>query len=231
MKLPTIFKGRITNRGVLLILIVTAPVATYVSMFGWMILDDHSRWSEFGSYMAGVYSPIIGVFTLMILRGQFKLQRRQFLEQQQQIERQMYESRIERTVEEFSFFVDRLERHFGEDTASEHGFEQVIMKLFQADTLDNLNSTEFREKAKIFDRQYPKVMPTWGAIYINTAFLSMLKDNSGEMAYLSCMHKLTAVFSFEVCAALDNFHYAVTRGKLSTKYEFSTPLENRRDMH
>ena len=226
MKLPTIFKGQITKRGVLLILIMTTPIAIYISMFGWMILNDHQRWSEFGSYIAGVYSPIIGVFTLMVLRGQFKLQRHQFLEQKQQLEKQVYESRIERAVGEFSFFIDRLERHSRENISSDLSFEQVLMRYFQADTLDVLHSTEFREKANSFNERNPKILPTWGAIYINTAFLSMLKDSTGEMAYLSCMHKLTAVFSFEVCAALDNFHYAVTRGEMSTQYAFSTPLEN-----
>ena len=227
MKPPIVFKGQITKRGVLLILIMATPIAIYISMFGWVVLNNHQRWSEFGNYLAGIYSPIIGVFTLMILRGQFKLQRNQFLEQKQQIEKQMYESRIERAVGEFSFFVDRLERHFRDDSSAEQSFEQVMMRYFQADTLDVLNSTEFREKAKSFNERHPKIMPTWGAIYINTSFLSMLKDSSGEMAYLSCMHKLTAVFSFGVCAALDNYHYAVTRGEMSTQYAFSTPLENR----
>lgn len=227
MKLPIIFKGRITPRGVLLPLIVIAPVATYVSMFGWAMSNNHARWSEFGTFMAGVYSPIIGVFTLMILRGQFKLQRRQFIEQQQQIQKQVYESQIERAVEEINFFVDRLEKQFAKDASAENSFEQVITRLFQTDSMDVLNSDEFREKASIFDRQHPKIMPTWGAIHINTAFLSMLENQAGEMAYLSCNHKLIAVFSYEVCAVLDNYHYAVTRGELSTKYEFSTPLENR----
>lgn len=217
---PTIFKGRITPRGMLLILIVAAPVAIYISMFGWEISETHARWSEFGTFMAGVYSPIVGVFTLLVLRQQFKLQRRQ-------AEQQVYESRLERAVGELSFFADRLEKHFEQDVSSTRSLEEIMTKHFQTDALEVLNSGEYRERAKSFDQQHPKIMPTWGAVCINVAYLSMLRDQTGELAYLSSMHKLTSMFSLKTCAVLDNYHYAVTRGELSTKYEFSTPLANR----
>ncbi|MBT9465512.1 hypothetical protein [Hydrogenophaga sp.] len=220
MNFPTILKGRVTTRGKVLIFILVAPLAAYAFMFAAPLSTDHVRWAEFGSFMAGVYSPIIGAFTLLVLRQQFKLQR-------QLAQQQLYESRIDRAVEEFSFFADRLEKHVGEKDLPNREISQLILMQFQADALDVLNSEEFREKAKLFDQQHPKIMPTWGAIYINTTFLSMLEGDAGKIAYLSCMHKLTSIFSFKVCAALDNYHFAVTRGELSTKYEFSTPLENR----
>ena len=50
------------------------PLALYAYRFGFGLWESHSRWGEFGSFMGGVYAPILTILTLAILSVQIYLQ-------------------------------------------------------------------------------------------------------------------------------------------------------------
>ena len=49
----------------LLVCAFAAPIMAYLLIFGTHVSGEHQRWSEFGTYLAGVYSPIVAVITLV----------------------------------------------------------------------------------------------------------------------------------------------------------------------
>ena len=63
---------------VALIILIT-PIGFYTynftDNFELGLWDNHSQWSEMGGYLSGIYAPILGVFTLVVICNQLKLQR------------------------------------------------------------------------------------------------------------------------------------------------------------
>ncbi len=218
MNLPTIFKGRLTKRGWILILILISPVLIYVFTFGSNLSQEHDRWAEFGSAMSGIYSPILAVFTLLVLRQQYRLQK-------QLATHQLNHTRIERSITDFEFFTQRLERYLSTHAGNGVQVGQIIRNSFQPLSLNLLDSDESRENANVLDREFPNVMTTWGAMYPVLMGLEAMDNEAGEEAYLTCKHKLILVLTFEMCVALDNYHHSVTLGALKVKYKFSPLFE------
>ena len=57
--------------------VLAAPLLLYVSVFGPNLSNVHARWSEFGSAMGGIYSPILALLATAILVLQVLVQRAQ----------------------------------------------------------------------------------------------------------------------------------------------------------
>ena len=58
-------------------LLFTLPIVFYAISFSGGISNEHSRWSEFGSFLSGIYGTfafIILAYTTNLTRKQFKIQ-------------------------------------------------------------------------------------------------------------------------------------------------------------
>ncbi|MCW8332603.1 hypothetical protein [Vibrio paucivorans] len=49
-------------------------ISMYISKFGYVISDDHSRWSDFGSFIGGTLGPMFTFCSLLYLAFQVEMQ-------------------------------------------------------------------------------------------------------------------------------------------------------------
>jgi hypothetical protein len=68
------FKAYVQAVKILVALVLLAPIIFYIHMFGLSISNNHSRWSEMGSAMSGLYTPILALLTLSVLVIQVRMQ-------------------------------------------------------------------------------------------------------------------------------------------------------------
>lgn len=57
-----------------IIVVLISPVGAYIHQFGIGFWSTPSEWSELGSYIGGVYTPILTVLTLLVLSVQIYIQ-------------------------------------------------------------------------------------------------------------------------------------------------------------
>jgi hypothetical protein len=205
---------RLTTRGKILIAILLLPIFVYAYTFGLTLSRNHERWAEFGSAMSGIYSPILAIFTLVVLLNQYRLQK--LLTDHQQNHTQ-----IERNIADLEFFSVRLEAYLAQDAGPYGRVYNLIRTEFQPNSLELLNSTECTNKAALCNQEYPHIASTWGAVYPVLMSLEAIDKGIGQAAFQTCKQKLILILTFETCVALDNYYHAVTKGKLSINYKFS----------
>ncbi|MBL0651350.1 hypothetical protein [Aeromonas caviae] len=84
---------------VVVLVLLFSPVVLYVSKFGGDLSQDHSRWAEFGSAIGGIYAPILGFITLVVLIRQLYLQK--------QMNDQYY---LQQAREDIEFYASQLSK-------------------------------------------------------------------------------------------------------------------------
>jgi hypothetical protein len=58
----------------LILFVLVVPAIVYIATFGWSITRNHTRWSEFGSAMSGLYSPLLAFLAFVVLIAQVRSQ-------------------------------------------------------------------------------------------------------------------------------------------------------------
>ena len=57
----------------ILIVLILLPIILYIYKFGSLILSNkHNHWAEFGTYLGGIYTPILSILTIILLAFQFQ---------------------------------------------------------------------------------------------------------------------------------------------------------------
>jgi len=203
---------------VVLVGLLVAPILTYISTFGKTITDNHTRWGEMGSAMSGIYSPIFSLLALIVLIAQTK--------SQNQINKHQFDqSYVSEARSDIQYFLEQLENSLGREIESKVSIQDFLKNNFSYITPQDLNSDHFKKLAKDFNREYPRPFAIWGAIYSVLAGLSAVKQKPYEHNFSSAKQKIILIASYEICVALDNFHWCLTEGKTVMKYEFSPEIE------
>ncbi|MFN5350795.1 MAG: hypothetical protein ACK5A0_14885, partial [Polaromonas sp.] len=88
---------------ILLVVMLLSPIAIYVSVFGGQLSNNHTRWSEFGSLLGGIYTPILAALTLVVLVLQVRSQNEATILQTDH-------SYIEQSRADIEFYLHHLEQ-------------------------------------------------------------------------------------------------------------------------
>ena len=203
----------------LLVCAFAAPIMAYLLIFGTHVSGEHQRWSEFGTYLAGVYSPIVAVITLAVLFMQVVLQR--------EINKHQFDQAyIQQARADLEFYITRLAEAVLEPISTGNTVRQILHAHFQPNTLQALDAPQLRALAQQVDREVPRLMGLLFGVFPVLEGLRSSQESAYTLNHTSALQKLTAMLSFETCAALENFHRVRTEGRLRAPYEFS-PLVRR----
>ncbi|MGL6523392.1 hypothetical protein ACSZNC_21290 [Aeromonas dhakensis] len=205
-------------RGWFIIVVVLAllfsPVVLYVNIFGGNLSQDHSRWAEFGSAIGGIYAPILGFITLVVLIRQLSLQK--------QMNDQYY---LQQAREDIEFYASQLSNILDESLVGNVPLRAVLHEKFMFCSPGNLCSMDMKNIATDIHRVMPQALDIWAAIYPVLIGLSAVDDSLFKMTLVSSKQKLVALLSFEICVALDNLHFCRTDGKNGFTYVFNQKLQ------
>ncbi len=197
--------------------VYVAPLAIYVARFGFSLSSDHARWGEFGSAMAGIYAPIIGLTTLAVLVAQVRLQ-------SQMNDHEVRQARISLARADIEFYATQLAQQLDQIVLPGKTLRSVLHVNFQPDSAQELDSDSLRSLAANIDAESPSVLGIWFGVYPILTELAAVKHQTFEVTLYACLQKLVALLGFETCVALDNFHRARTQGKIGVTYRFSPLL-------
>lgn len=199
---------------VVVLVLLFPPVVLYVSKFGGDLSQDHSRWAEFGSAIGGIYAPILGFITLVVLIRQLYLQK--------QMNDQYY---LQQAREDIEFYASQLSNVLDGSLVDNVPLRAVLHEKFMFCSPENLCSMDMKNIAIDIHRVMPQALDIWAAIYPVLIGLSAVDDSLFKMTLVSSKQKLIALLSFEICVALDNLHFCRTDGKNGFTYIFNQKLQ------
>lgn len=202
---------------ILIAISIVAPIAIYVRQFGWSLSPDHARWGEFGSAMSGIYTPILTLLTLSVLLNQVRLQHEMHAS-----DRSL--AYVEQARTDLEFYIARLESMMTLKISTGNTIREILHHQYQPKTLTELDQPNIEKISTQLNREAPQILGVMNAVQARLAGLSASKEAWFRLNYTSAIEKLIAVLSFETCVALENYHRAVTKGRINTKYAFSPLL-------
>lgn len=203
---------------VILYILLIAPILIYTHEFGWAITANHTRWSEMGSAMSGIYSPIFSFLALLVLIAQTK-------SQNQINEHQYDQSFILEARGDIHYYLDQLDRALEVEIKPNVTFSDILRASFIPAAGQALESEDRKTLARELNRAHPRPFATWQAIYTVLAGLKAVKRYPYEHNFSAAKQKVIMLASYENCVALDNYSWVVTEGRFPMDYEFSTDIQ------
>lgn len=201
----------------MLLVLLIAPVVAYVAVFGVRITAEHQRWSEFGSFMSGVYGPMVALVTLAVLGMQMRLQR-------QMNEHEFDQSYIEQSRADIEFYVAQLAGSLQTNLSTGNTVREVLRHQFQPNEVPELDSQRLRDVAKLLDDEAPNVLALTHGIYPILAGLGSSEKGAFQLNLKSALQKMVAMLGFEMCVALENYQRCRSEGSERMSYRFSRLL-------
>lgn len=209
-----------TKRGSIIFGLVTAvllvPVAVYIHTFGFTITRDHGRWSEMGSAMAGIYTPILAVLTLLVLLAQVGLQ--------EKMNRHTFDQAfVQDARSDVHFYLDQIAKEFARIYEDGRPIGPTLIEAFAYPEKPQLLVAPIADIAKALNKRQPGLLASWSAFYAVLAGLGTHDWHPYKNAHLAAKQKAIAILSYKGCAALDNYSFSASEGRL--KYcEFASQL-------
>ncbi|MFT3668358.1 MAG: hypothetical protein QM795_07200 [Pseudoxanthomonas sp.] len=198
------------------LLLLAVPLILYVTVFGSEISSQHSRWGEMGSAMAGLYTPIFGLFTLIVFLRQTGMQLE--MNKLQADSQQLANARSD-----FDFFSKEVARAMSSRLPGGELVSAVIRDNFDHRRLPNgatFSSVGKVEIAKALADQVPELWPAWGGIQAVLDGMDVIKEPSYEVAYTSSIQRLIVMLRFDGCVALDNYLSCLAGGRERSTLHF-----------
>lgn len=200
---------------ILAAIFVTPPIV-YILKFGMTITANHSRWAEFGSAMSGIYAPLLGALTLVVLGFQVSLQRTLTHHQQAQ---DFITTNNEALDSHLKKLAETLNRGAYKSTNAD------ILKDMMADNKGDME--ELAGEATHFAKEFPNIFVGWAAISSILWILKMHPHSMYQHAHSTSKLKIQSYFDHELCVALDSFHSLLSNGGSNIKYEFNEKLNHK----
>jgi hypothetical protein len=212
---------------VLVAAVTLGPLAMYAYTFGTHITNNHQRWAEFGTFLSGIYSPMLAAITLTVLVAQVALQRRQTALQQQITDHERDQAYLVQARADIDFYATRMAEALNSIALPGVSLRSHLHKHFQPSNAQELDSPELRQQAANIHHLMPAAFDIWAAIYPILMGLEAGKKTMFNLAYVSSSQKLIALLSFESCVVLDNFHRVRCERQTKINYTFSPLLASK----
>ena len=184
----------------ILAIVLVLPVAAYVYQFGLGFWQESSEWASLGSYIGGIYAPILTLLTLSVLCVQIYLQ----VIQHRQNLVNIQEAQLTEYLNELNF---ELDKHVSGDLT----LRTFFINIFNTKNVDAIDEMDLSELFEL-NQNYHKLYSMWcGAMaclkYIKTC--SNLKSLESTH-YAIQKNKVIAYMGPQICSSLDKYNYAMS---------------------
>jgi len=187
---------------VLLILALLTPVIIYTSQFGFGVWGSHSEWSEMGSALGGIYTPILTIFMVVILYRQTAIQA--------VLAKHTFDTnRIDKSKKQLNYHVSNIQKVLG--IKDLNGFSISLNKILAVNRdmaiLDTIDQW--------YDPHISQLLVDW--YNVQGILLSMDQPEESEyiMNHMQFKSFVITQLTYEVCDALDKIGYQ--RNKVKDK--------------
>lgn len=205
-------KGPVITLIVLAVLLT--PMLVYVWVFGTALSHDHERWSEMGSAMSGIYTPILTLLTLAVLIAQVRLQA--------SMNRHTFDqSFVQQARDQISFSLEQLAKEMSREFKDGSEIKELLIGEFAYANAERLSKPDVIAVAKSLNRQHHRLFSLWSEFYSAMSGLRVHDFDPYNTTYTSMKQRAISMLSYEGCAALDNLVWCVSDGQLNYGYEFS----------
>ena len=170
--------------------VLGTPIIIYQLHFGTSISSDHTVWAEMGAAMSGIYAPILGALTLIVLWQQHKT-----------LQSQNNFIRIQHIIATTSMNADGVLQHLEQLIKQ----PEVAKHLFFASAYkdEDLDPDDPRQQ-----QQMPKsIADEWQHFYVCTAGLADSKDIYLQHSFRSIMRQASMRLGATNCRSLDGIAY------------------------
>lgn len=167
--------------------------------------------------MAGIYSPILALLTLLLLLTQVKLQGRMN-------DHTFDQSFIQDARADLHFYLEQLATELSREFDDGSEIQTLLIAAFAYPGAEDLKGEKIMENAAALNKRYHRLVSIWSAIY---GILAGLKANDYppyRNNYVTAKQKAIAMLYYACCAALDNLAWCASEGRLNYSYEFSAAL-------
>jgi hypothetical protein len=215
MKIRAIHISRIV--ALLLAIALIVPIVLYVATFGTSLSHDHTRWSDMGGFIGGIYAPIAALLTLTIIAGQLS-------SQIQFNKHQIDHSFLNNSRADLHFYIDQLEKVLQKhEQISNVPLSHTINTMFGSRTHEELKGPIYNKDVRRVGMTDSRVSGIWGAIYAIFSGLKASNETDYNLVYVSSKQKCISIFGYALCDALDNFHFVSCQYPSDFPYEFYHP--------
>ncbi|MGR5065708.1 hypothetical protein [Photobacterium sp. DNB22_13_2] len=201
-----------------LCIVIISPIALYTMAFGIGIWSEHSKWSEFGSFFGGVFSPIIASLALVIL----------YLQNRNQNDLAF----VMRSDKELEYFLTKLERNLENVYVKGKSKSDLILAITQE--INDVNFTDdekskyvkgiydkiMNEKPKDYNKQVRELLnlvSLWSSLGVVLVGLSAEDRQPYTLFYSTSMLKIQTVIGHDLCIALDKLLFINAKSEGSGK--------------
>ncbi|MFC3203245.1 hypothetical protein ACFOEW_15645 [Alteromonas oceani] len=180
-------------------IVLALPVLLYTINFGVGFWQDQDEWANLGSYVGGIYTPILALLTLIVLCVQIYLQ----VIQHRQNLVTIQETQLTEYLNELNSELDKL---FDENIT----YRQLLLEL-----LNEKNQTDIEAMdLSIFftlNQANHKFYSMWSGALSCLAYIKTCSNIEGLQSthYPIQKNKIIAYMSPSVCSSLDKFHYCM----------------------
>jgi len=189
------------------------PLLVYVYKFGSLLSMEHARWSEFGSFFSGIYSPIIAFLALVILSNQLLIQRA-MSKHQHDI------AFVNSAREDINFYITKLENYLDKAYNDRESIKDYIDTNFRLLEIEDLRRQDVISQIQLFNQSHQYIFDIWLAIYPILKGLESSKSYPYEHNFESAKLRISSCLSFGTCVAIDNIYYVVSRDLNNGKYYY-----------
>lgn len=173
-----------------------APVAFYAYQFGPAISSDHTRWAEMGNAVAGMYAPIIGCLTLLLLWFQHRTQTQQA--------HFMKVLHIHQSTTDSALRVlDKIEQYILENELGDH------VTWLNSHTLDEV--IEARNNYDRSDEHFRTLADLWSSFNVAFEGLSNIGDTYLSLIESRLIQAAYVQLGTATCSSLDAIAFIARR--------------------
>jgi hypothetical protein len=211
---------------VLLIIIsficIISPFILYINHFGVTLSSNNSDWGNYGSFISGIYTPIISILTILIL---FKQLEQQNVFNKYEIDNKSIQKSSDNILHHSNLLLSIIDN---KSPKHNHTYRELLGLFSSANSTDDLSSHHYYEIAYEINFTCPQIFSAWSSINSFLVGLNTPENINYESALFAELNKLTSSLTFKTCAELENFQHSLTTKKIktTTKYFFSPILYN-----
>ena len=193
------------------------PLLLYTHQFGFSVSDNHSRWSEFGSILSGIYSPLIALVALIILAIQLVVQRAM-------TKHQFDQTYINAAREDINFYINKIEQYLEKEYEEGISIKEYIDANFRFLEAKDFSRQDVINNILSFHKKHQYIVDIWLAIYPILTGLSANKSYPYEHNYHGSILRISSCLSFGTCTAIDNMYYVITRDCQNGNYHYTEAI-------